>query len=263
MRGVNTMIKKCLYCENTFNGRKENKYCSKACADKARKGIKLASRVTLHCQECGKAFEVLESALKSNKCKRFCSTHCASVWRNREYPNKISDEHKKRNSEFLKELWKDENFRKNNYKRMTENNPVYMDGVVEKANKTKLQRGYIGKNNFKYGNGKISEYEYKVYNYLIKKGFYYNYAIPTKVARDRFPLDKFPNNYKPDFVNLDTKLCIEIDGPNHNSKQSKKLDYKKDKCLNYLGFTVIRFTHQQIDNNELERWFENNGETNI
>jgi hypothetical protein len=258
------MNKICQYCGREFKGRKENKYCSKLCANTARVGMKIAPRITLHCKECGNSFEVTESAFKSSNCKRFCSTSCSAKWRIKTYgTNTMSEENRKKNSEMLKEKWKDDEFRQSVVKRMTKNNPVYMEGVVEKTKLTKLKNGYVAKNNFKYGNGKISEYEQKVYDYLIQRGFYYNYAIPTKMARDRFPFDKFPNNYKPDFVNLKTKICIEIDGNNHNTKRCKELDTKKDKCLNYLGFKVIRFTHKQIDNEELERWFENNGEVNI
>ena len=138
---------------------------------------------------------------------------------------------------------------------MTENNPMYRDGVIEKARKTRLKNGgYI--NNFKYGNGKISKYEQKVYDALIQKGFYYNYAIPTKLARDTFVDKHYPTSYKPDFTNLVKKLCVEIDGNSHNKRSQMELDKKKDDCLHFLGFTVIRFTHEQIDNGELERWLE-------
>ena len=41
------------------------------------------------------------------------------------------------------------------------------------------------------------------------------------------------------------------------------IDIKKDECLNYLGFTVYRFTHAQIDNEEFFEEVTKIGKTNI
>lgn len=135
---------------------------------------------------------------------------------------------------------------------MKTNNTVYMQGVVEKANKTRKANGKLH-NNFKYGNGVMSEYEKKVI-ILTTLGFKYNYAIPTKTVRDTFPDRHFPNSCKPDFVNLEQHLCIEIDGLNHQRKHIQELDAEKDFCLNQLGFEVIRFTHKDIDEGVFEKW---------
>ena len=163
-------------------------------------------------------------------------------------------------SKLLKAKWNEESFRTNNYIRMTTNNPAYNEDVVERANQTRLKNGSY-RNNYKYGNGKISYYEQQVMQYLLDKGFYYNYAIPTKIARHAFPDKHYAVNYKPDFVNLQYKICIEIDGHTHDSEEAKKLDAKKTECLNFLGFTVYRFTHKQIDNGqffmEVEKLWEN------
>lgn len=83
---------------------------------------------------------------------------------------------------------------------------------------------------------------------------YYNYVIPTKLYRDAFPNESIPHAYKPDFVNIVNKVCIEIDGDNHTTKYQQELDRKKDKCLNFLGFRVVRFSHKQIDEGELKQW---------
>lgn len=203
-----------------------------------------------HCEFCGKEFEVPDNV--HGRKKRFCNTSCSAKWRIKTYGKaQISEAGRQKQSDSLKRLWRTKKFRDNNHKRMITNNPVYMPGVVEKANKTRLQRGKLP-NNFKYGNGRISEYEAIVYDDLINAGFYYNYAIPAKLARDAFPDKKYPSNYKPDFTNVFKHICIEIDGPNH--KRAKELDTKKDECLKFLGFTIIRFTHEQIDKGEFKEW---------
>jgi cyclase len=47
-------------------------------------------------------------------------------------------------------------------------------------------------------------------------------------------------------------LIIEIDGPIHNSEESKLNDKKRQKDLENLNLTVIRFTNEQIKN-EIEK----------
>lgn len=213
---------------------------------KETKGNSMANKLIKSCEFCGRDFETDDS--KHGQRKRFCNTSCSAKWRNKTFgPNQLSEETKRKNAERLKARWKDPTFRANNHKRMTENNPVYMDGVVQKANNTKLKNGYC-KNNFIYGNGRISKYELIAMEYLKDFDFVYNKAISTKLARDKLPFNKYPTSYKPDFTNDTLKICIEIDGPNHT--HTKELDAKKDECLAFLGYTVYRFTHEQIDNGE-------------
>lgn len=249
------MLKICQQCGKQFRGRKENKYCSKVCADTARRGIKITKRVTKICEWCGKEFEITESQNKNpKKAKRFCSTSCSAFWRNKTYgSNKMSEPAKRRMSKLLHERWQNPEFREKKIEYMRTDNPVYKEGVVEKANKTRLQHGKLP-NNFRYGNGKISEYEKLVYDDLIAAGFYYNYAINTKLARDAFPEKHYAKSYKPDFTNIEKHICIEIDGGNHSLTKNKKLDEKKEACLQFLGFTVIRFTHEQINKGEFKEW---------
>lgn len=203
-----------------------------------------------NCEYCNALFEVK----KDQPNQRFCNTSCSAKWRNATYGNgKPSEEALKRRSEALKARWRDPEFRDNVVTRMKSSNPVYMPGVVEKANQTRLKNGSYH-NNFRYGNGKISPYEKVIFDKLSDLGFYYNYPIPTQTARDAFPEKRYPTAYKPDFVNLKEKLCIEIDGHGHESHKEKQVDAKKEECLKFLGFTTIRFTHEEIDNGGFDTW---------
>lgn len=198
------------------------------------------------CEWCKKEFEVSDNS--HGRKRRFCNTSCSAKWRNATFgPNIISDETKQKNAEILRNRWKNPEFRKKKIEYMKTDNPVYKEGVIEKTKAKILANGGY-KNNFKYGNGKMSEYEKKVEPFLSNLNFIYNYAIPTKVARDVFPEKHYAINYKPDFVNLKKKICVEIDGPNH--LHQKEIDQKKDDCLQFLGFTVLRFTHNEIDDFE-------------
>ena len=180
----------------------------------------------------------------------------------------ISDKTRAACSAALKKLWKDKKFAKKkseeSRKRMLENNPVYMDGVVEKAMQTRKDNGFVYKNNFKYGNGKISPHEKLVFDVLSKYGFLFNSPINTKLYRERFPDIRVPNHYKPDFLNEEHKICIEVDGKDHRKKAIKEKDRKKEECLSYLGYKVFRLSHEEIDSEEyLERLDKIVKESNI
>ena len=197
------------------------------------------------CDYCNKPLDITNSAILQGArfCSPLCSLEYGKQFIDKEYQREVS----RRN---LKRLWQNSDFAKKcarlSSERMLKNNPVYMDGVVEKAKQTCLQNGSY-KNNFRYGNGKISPHEQVMLDFLQRLGFEYNYAINTKDARLAFPNAHYPNSYKPDFTNTLLRLCIEVDGDDHKKKKKHLLDIKKDKCLDYLGYKVLRYSHEEID----------------
>jgi very-short-patch-repair endonuclease len=56
--------------------------------------------------------------------------------------------------------------------------------------------------------------------------------------------------YIADFVCFRHRLIIEADGPQHNERVAH--DAKRDKWLTGEGFTVLRFTNQQIESRDWE-----------
>lgn len=242
------MKKICNQCGKEYNGRESSKCCSKECADKYKTGKTKYVDITVKCEYCGKEFVVNSNP---RYIRRFCNLSCVNHWKYEKYgPVKMSEEAKQKNREFFKKKWQDPDFRNSAINRMKNDNPVYKNGVTEKAKRTRLLNGGY-KNYFKYGNGKISHYESIVYEFLTSKGYLYNFAINTRLARTEFPDKHYAKSYKPDFVNLNDCTCIEIDGNNHKGKKQQEIDKKKEECLRFLGFTTIRFTHEQIDNGEI------------
>ena len=237
----------CPYCKKIVRVHRGTKFCSKQCADSARRGIRISPIVMKVCPVCGNSFESKE------KIQKFCSTRCADKGKYKPPTHNLTEAGRKVQSDKFKQQWQDEEFRKMVVDRMKFHNPSYMPGVVEKANATRAKNGKMH-NNFKYGNGKISPYEQLVEDKLEGLGFVYNYAITTKPAREADPDANYAHNYKPDFVNLETKLCIEVDGYGHSTPSEKQIDAKKEKCLNILGYTVIRFTHEDIDKGVFDQW---------
>lgn len=57
------------------------------------------------------------------------------------------------------------------------------------------------------------------------------------------------NDFIVDFVCLDKKLVIEIDGGYHNVKEQEKYDEYRTFVLNQEGFKVIRFTNEEVIKN--------------
>lgn len=61
--------------------------------------------------------------------------------------------------------------------------------------------------------------------------------------RRQHPID----SYIADFISLEVKLIIEVDGEIHNS--TKEYDDNRTAALNQLGFKVIRFSNKEVKNN--------------
>ena len=63
------------------------------------------------------------------------------------------------------------------------------------------------------------------------------------------------NRYIVDFVCHSKKLIIEIDGGQHNEDKNILYDNERTKYLESLGYEVVRFWNNDIDNN-IEGVFE-------
>lgn len=210
------------------------------------------------CEWCGVEFEVKDNA--HGRKRRFCSTSCSAYWRNKEFGQADkSEEALARLSQSMKQRWKEGSFRENNYKRMTENNPMKSKEAVDKMLETRAGT-YDNKFN-NCGNGKISDVEKIAYDILIPIGFEYNKSFSTKTYRDLYPERNYPTNYKPDFYK--DGIIIEIDGTNHKGKQ-KLVDRKKDEFFELLGIKVIRYTNDFVKEHtdEFEKEVKNLWELN-
>jgi leucyl-tRNA synthetase len=57
-------------------------------------------------------------------------------------------------------------------------------------------------------------------------------------------------NYIVDFISLQEKLVVEIDGGYHEGQDQKKYDEMRTKTLNEIGFKVLRFTNEEVLKNQ-------------
>ena len=53
-------------------------------------------------------------------------------------------------------------------------------------------------------------------------------------------------DYIVDFVSLEYKLVIEVDGGYHAERQQMEDDARRTENLNHLGFDVVRFTNEEV-----------------
>ncbi len=226
IKSANPMITVCCICGNNLT------------YDQIRRGIKTC------CAKCSYKLRVqLYGAVSEANPDKY--VQYAITNRLRHDPELLE---KQRNS--MKRNWENKEFRDNVVTRMTLDNPVYRDGIVQKSNKTKEQKGILRKwAGVRGGNGKISPCELLLYDFCISNGFVYNKAINTYALRKQYPEKHLAFNYKPDFTNFQYKLCVEVDGSDHKTTEGQLKDQKKEFCLNYLGYTVIRFTNDMVINN--------------
>jgi very-short-patch-repair endonuclease len=63
--------------------------------------------------------------------------------------------------------------------------------------------------------------------------------------RRQYPL----GNYIVDFVCLDKKIIIELDGWQHKEENRKKYDNKRTEFLEKLGFKILRFWNNDVNDN--------------
>lgn len=134
--------------------------------------------------------------------------------------------------------------------RMRTNNPTSNKSVLNKIISTKKKNGTLNKPPIKRGgNGTFTDSQLK-----LNKCLNWSLELPIKTVPDSVPLGSrkayvlkrnIATNYKVDIGNKITKLAIEIDGHSHYGRR-KCLDLKKEKCLKKLGWTVLRFTNQEV-----------------
>lgn len=72
-----------------------------------------------------------------------------------------------------------------------------------------------------------------------------NVVVPTRIPKG----NGYPTCYKLDIGNAAMKVGIEVDGSSHHAKARQEQDEKKTKLLSELGWTVLRFSNQEVMEN--------------
>lgn len=242
----------CEQCGQVFWTQKRGKgtahFCSQSCRStnvNRRPAIKQAlSRrfskplVTKTCEWCGQEFQVKPAEAKR---RRFCGLVCSNTWKSNR-PGAI--EYMRRGQQIG--VAKLRGRKRPEYSaRMTLNNPMLNPKTVEKMRQKMIGRPF----KFRGGNGKLTPQQVALAERL-KLTQYTEYPVRTKPVRDRF--ESIPTSYKVDIADPRKRLAIEVDGKAHQVSRHRWLDERKTLVLNALGWSVLRFTNQEIDT-DLER----------
>jgi ATP-dependent Lhr-like helicase len=70
--------------------------------------------------------------------------------------------------------------------------------------------------------------------------------LRNKKLEFKFRRQHLVENYIPDFVCIEKKLIIEIDGEYHNTEEQQELDRDRSLYLHEKGYQVIRFTNNEV-----------------
>ncbi len=126
--------------------------------------------------------------------------------------------------------------------RMIANNPMKQESSRNKMSETLKAIGHkpaiIG------GNGRGATKQQKALHDVLT-GWIMEFAIPT--GHKQQSGSGYPTCYKLDIAHPYKKIGVEVDGNSHTAYSVRAMDEKKESFLNGLGWTILRFTNEEID----------------
>lgn len=128
--------------------------------------------------------------------------------------------------------------RKHASARMKRNNPMARPSAVRKMRATLKRIGH--KPVVRGGNGTPTPEP--VRRLAEALGWTVEYPVRTGMGRGT----GYPTCYKVDIADPERKVAVEIDGSSHNMLSRKAQDAKKNTLLSSLGWTVLRFSNEEV-----------------
>jgi endogenous inhibitor of DNA gyrase (YacG/DUF329 family) len=216
--------KTCAVCGTVYQPRSWNStmtpLCSEAC--KAKRREERRKKIELPCAECGKTAVCVgrKGLTQARTGRAYCSEECKRV-----YTARISSERMARtNREYASE-------------RMKQKNPM-RDPAAKARMKTTL-RAMGWKPPKRGGNGQLT-----VPQLLLSVALGWETEVPVRTEKPKG--SGYPGAYKVDIGNALLKVAIEVDGGSHSSLARRAEDQKRDALLVSLGWTVLRFSNQEV-----------------
>jgi hypothetical protein len=123
---------------------------------------------------------------------------------------------------------------------MRRSNPMSNPATLEKMRASMKGRPFVQRG----GNGQLTKQQRILAERL---GLPTELPVPTRDVRHMF--GGIPTAYKVDLADPATKTAIEVDGKTHRLPKRRAQDEKKDAVLRALGWSVLRFWNQEIDEN--------------
>tara|TARA_R110002126_G_scaffold120282_3_gene261471 strand:- start:1009 stop:1410 length:402 start_codon:yes stop_codon:yes gene_type:complete len=102
--------------------------------------------------------------------------------------------------------------------------------------------------NYHLYNKKLRKFAVKNRNKATKaEACLWKYALRKKLMKGySFKRQRPVLNYIADFMCQKLKLIIEVDGSSHNSEEALRRDKERQRRLEEIGFTLIRFTNEDV-----------------
>lgn len=234
-RDIYNPIITCKYCgkqeRSSSRGKHPDIFCSRPCANAYRKEQHM---VTKQCEQCGQTFSFRSSGERNNAKRRFCGNSCAARWRSAQ-PGRMELFERTLGPTRGVTLRGKKNPQASAH--MKANNPMRNPESIEKMRQTLKGRTFLARG----GNGTLTQPQLLLAQ---ATGFAMEYAIATAPVAGQFP--SLPHCYKVDLADPSHKLAIEVDGQSHQLKKWRYLDKRKTAVLNALGWSVLRFSNQQV-----------------
>lgn len=201
---------------------------------------------TWQCEWCGATFvrRWRNTGIRGGKVThkpRFCDTSCAASWRMNQ-PEIKAKIHTKENltnlHQSLKNWWASGSSEAEaNRHRWRQLGQHKTPETLAKISQTLRAMGHGPTDATRGGNGRPPTKQESILLEVLGPNWIYNYAISLGARKDGYP-----TCYKVDVGNPQLKIGIEADGRSHN----RIIDQKKDEMLTSLGWTVLRFSNQDI-----------------
>ncbi|WP_368040551.1 endonuclease domain-containing protein [Roseicella sp. DB1501] len=230
----------CLQCDKEFDlslagpGPKPE-HCSEACKSAFR-------TITRTCQVCEEPFSFEVTSRKVFQHREFCSITCKMK---AQRANPLSEE---KFSASMKEhyaahggYWKGKS---NPALRNWWNTASEEEKAVVNKKSAQTLRAIGHRPKMRGGNGHLTVPQILLAE---RTGMTTELPISTKTIRHLIP--NLAKHYKADLSDKDRMLVVEIDGNSHNSVKAQARDAKKDKALSLLGWSVLRFSNQEVMEN--------------
>lgn len=121
--------------------------------------------------------------------------------------------------------------------RMKANNPMHR-GCAEVVSATLRRMGH--KPPVRGGNGRPAPEPQRLLAEAL--GWPMEVVVPTRIPRGA----GWPVHYKLDVASREHMVAVEVDGSSHCALDRRAQDARKDEFLRGLGWTVLRFTNQEV-----------------
>jgi very-short-patch-repair endonuclease len=145
---------------------------------------------------------------------------------------------RKRSSETMAET-----NRKYASERMKRKNPMHNPKSREKMRTTLRAMGW--KPPVRGGNGQ----PLPVPQLLLACALGWETEYPVALGITKINPQRLPACYKVDIANPTLKVAVEVDGMSHQALERRKQDRKKEKALSERGWTVLRFSNEEVMEN--------------